>query len=150
MAKGRLVGLPRSRSAQVYQYQLDRPPDGGVGSPALSKTIVAGVDVQRLGQRTIDDEQGAMNPCRTLDAAKVESIVDEGLHGSNHHGHMLWQAPGHDCIHCYTLDSGLSSQRRQFGNQLVTRPPGVGDELLHLVPGRRHYRQPIGPTGLVH
>ena len=78
MAKGRLVGLPGDRSAQVHQYQLHRTSDGGVGSPALAETIVAGVDVQFLGQRTIDDQQGAMNSGGTLDTAQVEAMVEYG------------------------------------------------------------------------
>ena len=58
MPKGSLVGIARSRAAQVHQRKFYRPSDGGVGPPSLAETVVSRVDSQLLNDWPVDNHQG--------------------------------------------------------------------------------------------
>ena len=85
-------------AADVTHHQTDRPPDREVGPPARSEQVVAGVDVELAGDRSIHDHEhrgaAGRRPRPVITPARVTDPLDR----RHDHRQILGLAAGHDRV----------------------------------------------------
>ena len=76
MPKGRTVELPGS--ACIHEYQSNCSSDGGVGSYPWSEQVLAMIQTDGFGNRSVNDDQDRRSVCTCRGAMQAKSRIADG------------------------------------------------------------------------
>jgi hypothetical protein len=138
------------RTTDVDQHEPDRAPDGGVGLPAGTERVVAGVDVQLLRHRTVDDDEWRAEVRRRLDAIEVERFLAHRLDRSHEQRKILRPAARHHGIGGEPQRRRLAVARRDLRHRLIPGAVAVRQHALDAARRRRHDGQAVAPAAAAH
>ncbi len=146
VAEGAAVEAARQRPDHVAHHEAHRTAHRGVGAEARAEQVVAGVELQALADRPVDDHEHAGAAGGGGRPVVAPARVGHGLDRRDHHRHVLRQATGHDGV-----DGDLLRAHRHLavgdeadlGPWLLARRVEHG---LHRAFCRRHHRQAVGPS----
>ena len=135
---------PRRGAADVLPDQPHGAADGRVGAPPWAEDARARIDVERLADGPVHDEQGRHRVRGARHADQGEGGIADRLDARDHHRHVLGPAARHDGIDGDLLDGGAPQPRRDKGNQLVSLSPTRLHRGRDARRRRRHHGQPVG------
>ncbi len=143
-AVGGLVSLAGDGATGVHIDEGQRPADRRICPPALAVRVVAAVDVESVGDRSIDDDSRPTGVGRREHPVEVELVRRRGIEGGEHH----WEVVGLDPRHDRVRGGGLDVDRRVRGwylaDHLVGRPVRRLEDGVHTIPRRLDDRQSVG------
>ena len=145
----RPIKHPRRATTDVQQDEAESSADGSVGTPALTKDVVASIHSQFPSEGTVEDQQWSTRMGGALHRVEVELPFEQSLNRGNDNREVLGQAAGHHRIDGEFLDRGdavFGRHRAKFVLRVTVSP---GQELFHPLRRRRNNRQPIGPALVV-
>ena len=125
VAMGSHVGDAGEAATNVAADKADRPADGGVGAPALSKDVLTAVDLEFVANGAVDDYEMAPRVSGGLAAIEIVGRVGDGLDARYDNGQVFGTAAGHDGIDGDLFNGGLAAAGFQGGDDLAAVPVGV-------------------------
>ena len=146
VAERSTVERPGDRAADVAHHEAHRAADGQVRAPAGAEEVVARVDVERAGDRPVDDHEHARARRGRSRAVVAPARVGDALDRGDDHGHVLGLAARH-----HRVDGDLlgGDGDRAVGDEpdlLLAVEPGGLEHRADPVFGRRDDRKTIRPS----